>query len=169
MRYCTPSHVVRQCFVVPWFNKSKRQPFRPIFEMASLIGDLTLQYWYRLTASCPMNNIINNTLIHFSNSRIFDILQPDPTNPYLIVTHKVFLDIAIEGTFAGRLTIGLFGNDVPWATKNFIGLATKTKRGEGYKYSKVHRIIRKFIVQGTNQYVPGYFGILIFCFQSNLC
>lgn len=40
-----------------------------------------------------------------------------------LVTEKVFLDISMEGEFAGRIEIGLFGSTSPKTVRNFVGLA----------------------------------------------
>ncbi|KAF9195102.1 hypothetical protein BGZ50_005167 [Haplosporangium sp. Z 11] len=62
-------------------------------------------------------------------------VQADPT-----VTNRVFFDIEQGGKSLGRVVIGLFGDDVPKTTKNFLELAKGT-HGFGYQGSIFHRVI----------------------------
>ena len=70
------------------------------------------------------------------------------------ISHKVYFDMAVNGQPAGRVVLGLFGEDVPKTAENFRALCTgeKGKTDSGiplsYEGCVFHRIIPGFMLQG---------------------
>jgi len=60
---------------------------------------------------------------------------------------RVFFDISIGGTAAGRIEFELFADVTPRTAENFRQLCTG-EAGFGYKNSGFHRIIPQFMCQG---------------------
>ena len=64
-------------------------------------------------------------------------------------TSEVFFDISIGGEPAGKITMGLYGEQVPKTCANFVSLCTgENDKFLTYKGSTFHRIIPKFMCQG---------------------
>lgn len=65
------------------------------------------------------------------------------------VTAEVTFEISFGSEVMGNVTFGLFGKQCPKTVRNFVTLANPLRnKGEGYKGSKIHRIVRGFAVQG---------------------
>lgn len=64
------------------------------------------------------------------------------------VTHKVFFDIEVAGTPAPRMVIGLFGEAAPRSVQNFVAFATDGFDGKKYQGSKIHRVLKQYMIQG---------------------
>lgn len=66
-----------------------------------------------------------------------------------MVTDKVELEISIGDVHAGKLVIGLFGNNAPLAVENFKHLSSEGVNGKTYEGSKFFRVIQRFMIQGN--------------------
>ncbi|XP_047483369.1 peptidyl-prolyl cis-trans isomerase B-like [Penaeus chinensis] len=64
------------------------------------------------------------------------------------VTHEVFLELEADGKPMGTVVVGLFGDTVPRTVKNFITFASKGYAGFKYEGTPIHRVIKKFMIQG---------------------
>lgn len=51
-----------------------------------------------------------------------DVVLVKPANASPEVTQKVFMDVTVGGQPAGRVVLGLYGNDVPKTAENFRAL-----------------------------------------------
>ena len=60
---------------------------------------------------------------------------------------RVYFDIEINGSRAGRLTMTLYADIVPLTAENFRCLCTHEK-GFGFRHTSLHRIIKEFMAQG---------------------
>lgn len=66
------------------------------------------------------------------------------------ITHKVYLEVEIDGTNVGRIILGLFGKVTPKTVENFRSLCACDNQDKTlcYKGSVFHRIIPNFMIQG---------------------
>jgi peptidyl-prolyl isomerase E (cyclophilin E) len=64
-----------------------------------------------------------------------------------ITNPRVYFDIEINGSRAGRLIITLYADIVPLTAENFRCLCTHEK-GFGFRHTSFHRIIKEFMAQG---------------------
>ncbi|KAK9497187.1 hypothetical protein O3M35_004552 [Rhynocoris fuscipes] len=94
-----------------------------------------------------LKNPMNLLLILLNLILLISTSSSENTKKGPKVTEKVWFDIKIGDTNAGRIEIGLFGNTVPKTVKNFVELSKKDI-GDGYKGSKFHRVIKDFMIQG---------------------
>lgn len=69
------------------------------------------------------------------------------------VTHQIYLDITHDGEELGHIEIGLFGEDAPKTVDNFRQICINGIDGLSYKGSTFHRVIDKFMIQGSNDVI----------------
>jgi cyclophilin family peptidyl-prolyl cis-trans isomerase len=129
-----------------------RKPFFP----TRMVGE---SFTEMLSRRGLLNNLITAGFIalglfaYFSNPKLASsgtqkTASSELADPFEAkVTSKVFMDISIGSQPAGRIVIGLFGDDLPRSAENFLKLSTN-ELGFGYKGSFFHRVIKNFMLQG---------------------
>jgi len=79
------------------------------------------------------------------------------------VTHKVFLEISVDDEPAGRIVLGLFGDDAPKAVKNFRSQATgEMGRWLHYRGTYISKVVPWYIQGGATAPSGGTGGVSIY-------
>lgn len=76
-------------------------------------------------------------------------MKPQTQATHFKVTSQVDLDISIDGEPIGYITIGLFGHDAPKTVANFREICINGIDGRTYAGTRFHRVIDRFIIQGS--------------------
>lgn len=66
------------------------------------------------------------------------------------VTDQVYFDLSKDQEPLGRIVIGLFGELAPKTVENFKQIATVGIDGLTYSGTRIHRIIKRFMIQGKH-------------------
>ena len=72
----------------------------------------------------------------------------DAAPPQADVTERVFMDVAVGDAPPRRVVFGLYGSVAPRTAENFAELCGSSNAVLGYRNSKFHRVIPRFMIQG---------------------
>ncbi|KAJ8604911.1 hypothetical protein CTAYLR_004304 [Chrysophaeum taylorii] len=75
------------------------------------------------------------------------LLSTEGDATYARVTRTVYLDVEINGTAAGRVELGLFGDDLPKTVDNFVALCEGRGGVPSFAGTPFHRVIPGFVAQ----------------------
>eukprot|EP01080_Neovahlkampfia_damariscottae_P005066 gene5066-8666_t len=125
-----------------FFGKNKRTIFRFFYpstyrpQLSSLVVILSIPLVVHYVHSSQK---IKNKKVETEERKEMDVDE-------LPITDLIYFDLNYDSKPYGRLVIGLYGTIVPKTVENFKQLALRKENG--YTNTKIHRMIRDYIIQG---------------------
>eukprot|EP00249_Psilotum_nudum_P009626 c22051_g1_i1 orf=111-995(+) len=98
----------------------------------------------RTTLQCFLLSATTEIATGYGVGVLADELSAVSSCKDLTVTKKVFFDISIDGQPAGRVVVGIYGEDVPLGAKRFYEIAVGNK-GVSYRKKEFYKITSSFI------------------------